>query len=244
MKEIAYSGQACFSQKLDIARFTGNTFNDILVLESNPEQSYFFSGNLPEEMPHANDHHLYLVVRHTIPCFQDKIIRHSYYLRDELKMDLHISPGQMTFGNETHACIRIRINELGLIQDFVEELEQLGIEFFCGRHYKHLKPFKSIVQFKKYVDMERLDEGTFRNAHNPHTHFVEIPSDIEYSEFETMIGDIKANCSLNMFNAALVYLPQREKVMNFVALYSRECNEEKLPQLAAFLEKEITRLKG
>jgi len=242
MNSPAFSGYACFSQKLQVARFSGGELNDLLVLESDPEQGYFFSGYLPEQMNNANDHHLYLVVRKTIPCFQDKIIRHAHYIENELKLNLHISPGQMTFGNETHSCVRIRVSELDLLKDFIDKLEKMGIEFFCGRHYRHLKPYFSFIQFKKYIDLEKLDEGVYRDMEDNNAHFVEIPTDIEYSLFETMIEDIKNNCELNMFNTALVYFHRKDKIMDLVALYSRECNEERLPLLAEFLDKEIKRL--
>jgi hypothetical protein len=243
MKSPAFSGYACFSQRLKIARFTGTELNNLLILESDPEQGYFFGGSLPEQMKMANDHHLYLVARKTIPCFQDRIIRQAHYIENEQKLNLHISPGQMTFENETRSCVRIRVNEAGLLKDFIEDLEDLGIEFACGRRFRYLKPFSSLVQFKKYIELEQLEEGVYRNINDKNSHFVEIPSDIDYSVFETMIEGIKNNCELNMFNTALVYFHLKDKIMDLVALYSRECDEEKLPLLVEYLDKEIKRLK-
>ena len=98
-----------------------------MILESDPEQGYFFGGSLPENMNKANDHHLYLVVCKTIPCFQDRIIRHSHYIENERKLNLHISPGQMTFENETYSHILMRINELNLLKRFIDALEDMGI---------------------------------------------------------------------------------------------------------------------
>jgi hypothetical protein len=242
MKKPSFSGYACFSQKLKVALFTGTDLNNMVVLESNPDQGYFFGGSLPEEMKNANDHHLYLVVRKTIPCFQDRIIRHAHYIKNVLKLNFHISPGQMTFENETHSCIRVRINELGLLKDFIDDLEEMGIEFYYGRRYRHLQPYESLVQFKKYVDFEKIFDGVYRDMEDMKTHYVEIPSDIDFNLFETMTEDIKNNCELNMFNTALVYFHLKDKVMDMIALYSRECNEERLPVLAEFLDKEIKRL--
>lgn len=73
-------------KKLQIARFPQDTLNDLLILESDPEQGYFFGGNMPEQMKNANDLHLYLVIHKTIPCFQDKIIRHAHYIENELRV--------------------------------------------------------------------------------------------------------------------------------------------------------------
>ncbi len=242
MKHPIFSGYACFSQKLHVARFNGAKLNNLVILESDPEQGYFFGGSLPEEMNNANDHHLYLIVRKTIPCFQDRIIRHSHYIKNELKLNFHISPGQMTFENETHSCIRIRINELDLLKNFIDDLEEMGIEFFYGRRYRHLQPYESFVQFKKYIELEKLEDGIYRNILDKNVHYVKIPTDIEYDVFESMIEDIKNNCALNMFNTALVYLHLRDRIMDLVALYSKECEESRLPNLVEFLDKEIKHL--
>ena len=242
MKKPDLTGYACFSQKLKMDRFPASEQHNLLILESDPQQGYFFSGSLPEEMPLANDHHLYFVVRKAIPCFQDRILRHAHYLENELKLNLHISPGQMSFENENYSCIRVRINELGLIKDFIDKLEEMGIEFFCSRRFKHFKPYTSFVQFKKYVTLEEISEGVYRSITDKNSHYVTIPADIDYAVFETIIEDIKNNCELNMFNPALVYFHQRNKILNLAALYSKTCNEEKLPLLAEFLNKEIKRL--
>ncbi len=242
MKNPALSGYACFSQKLHVARFTGAELNNLVILESDPEQGYFFGGSLPENMNKANDHHLYLVVRKTIPCFQDRIIRHSHYIENERKLNLHISPGQMTFENETYSCIRVRINELNLLKSFIDDLEEMGIEFFYGRRYRHLQPYESFVQFKKFINLEKLEDGIYRNMVDKNTHFVEISTDIEYDLFESMIEDIKNNCSLNMFHTALVYFHLKDRILDMVALYSKECDESRLPVLVEFLDKEIKHL--
>ncbi len=49
--------------------------------------------------------------------------------------------------------------------------------------------------------------------------FVDIPCDIEYDIFETLIEDIINNCELNMFNTALVCSLVKNRVMDLVALY-------------------------
>ncbi len=240
MEYPALSGFACFSQKLEVAPYTEKDFRHILILESDPSQGYFFGGALPEKAARG-DHHLYLIVRQPIPCFQDKVIRYAHEITQRLGRSLHISPGQMTFENQTHSCIRVRMNEWQALDEFIDDMEILGIEFYCKRRFKTIKPYKSLVQFKKYIALEKLQEKVFRSLYDKHVHFVEITTDINYDVFENMVEDIKNNCSLNMFNTSLVYLHQLDKTLNFAAIYSQECNEERLPLLSEFLEKEIPR---
>ena len=240
MKNIPLSGFACFSQKLEVAPFTEKDFRNILILESDPQQGYFFGGKLPEKTL-SGDHHLYLPIKQSIPCFQDKVIRYAHVIMLEQKHLLHVSPGQMTFENKPHACIRVRMNELGELNTFIDDMEALGIEFYCKRRFKTVKPYISLVQFKKFIALEKLQEKVYRSLYDQHVHFVEISKDIDYSFFENLIEDIKNNCELNMFNTSLVYFHTLDKTIDFVAIYSHECNEERLPLLAEFLEKEMQR---
>jgi hypothetical protein len=242
MKKPDLSGFACLTEKLEMAPFPGESIHDLVVLESNPNQGYFFGGALPEEMKKANDHHLYLVVKETIPCFQDQIIRKAYTLQADNKINIHLSPGQIIFENEPHSSIRARVNEIYRLKDFIEELEDMGVEFYCKRRFKHIKPYTGLVSFKKYLELEKIGEAVYRNMNDAHVHFVEIPAFVDYPLFETMSEDIKNNCELNMFNMALVYIYSKEKVHNLAAIYSSDCNEERLPLLAEFLHKEIQRL--
>jgi len=242
MENFVISGYASFSKKLEVARFTGENPQHLLILESDPEQGYFFAGHLPEVMGNASDHHLYFVVRKTIPCFQDRILRYAHKLKNERQVHLHLSPGQMTFENEIHSCIRVRVREVALLSSMVENLEEMGIEFFCERHFKHFKPYASFIRFKKYIQIEEIEENVFRDRNHKNIHYVKIPADIEFSLFETMIEDIKNNCELNMFSSSLVYFPLKEDILDMVAIYSRDCDEQKLPQLAEFLDKKIKRI--
>lgn len=242
MENCVISGYACVSKKLQVARFTGENPHNLLILESDPEQGYFFTGNLPGEMGNASDHHLYFVVRKTIPCFQDRILRYAHKLKNEQQVQLHLLPGQMTFENEIHSCIRVRVSEVALLSSMVENLEEMGVEFFCQRHFKHFKPYASFIRFKKYIQIEEFEEDVFRDHNNKNIHYVKIPADIEFSLFETMIKDIKNNCELNMFSTSLVYFPLKDDIFDMVAIYSRECDEQRLPQLSEFLDKEIKRI--
>jgi len=242
MKKPDLSGFACITQKLKVAPFPGEKIHDWVVLESDPEQGYFFSGTLPEEMKNINDHHLYLVVKQSIPCFQDQIIRKAYALQAEHKTTIHLSPGQIIFENEPHACIRVRVHEIDRLNDFIDEWEEMGIEFYCKRRHRQIKPYTSLVMFKKYIELEKIGEAVFRNMNDSHIHLVEIPAAIDYPIFETMTEDIKNNCELNMFHTALVYMYSKVKIHHLAAIYSTDCNEERLPLLAEFLHKEIQRL--
>ena len=230
-------GYACFAERLDFALAPFSAKGGVLILESDPEPGYFSKNGFPENLAHASDHHLYILTKHPVTCFQDWVIQHSFKVRDELKIDLHISPGQISFLNKQHNCIRIRTQEIENIGPFLKDLKDLDIEFI--KHSKHVRPYNSVVHFKKHVKLSLLGEGVFSDVNDENCHFIKVPKSLEFEEFEKIVEKIKNNCGFNMFNVAYAVLPRRDEVMNFIAIYSTHCDETRLPEFIYYLEKHI-----
>lgn len=210
--------------------------NNILILESDPEPGYFSRGGFPENLIHASDHHLYIVTKHPVACFQDWVIQHSFSIKKKLNINLHISPGQLSFLNIQHNCIRIRTQEVASIKPFINDLKNLDIQFV--KHTK-IQPFNSIVHFKKHIEMTPLEEGVYADVNDNNRHYISLPRNLEFEEFENIVKLIKNNCGFNMFNAAYASLAQHDKVINFIVIYSKHCDEKRLPEFIHYLDKHI-----
>jgi len=230
-------GYVCFAERLGLALSPFSDKDGILILESDPEPGYFSKNGFPENLEHASDHHLYLLTKYPVTCFQDWVIQHSFKVRNELKINLHISPGQLTFMNKQHNCIRIRTQEVESIKPFLDDLKNLDIEFV--KHSKHVQPYNSVVHFKKHAELTPLGEGVYADVNDKNRHFVQLSKDLEFEEFESVVEKIKNNCGFNMFNAAYSLLARRDEVMNFIAIYSRHCDEKRLPEFKYYLDKHI-----
>ena len=237
MKSNNIEGYVCFAERLDLALSPFSTKNGVLILESDPEPGYFSKNGFPENLAHASDHHLYILTKNPVTCFQDWVIQHSFKVKNELKINLHISPGQLIYLNKQHNGIRIRTQEVKSIEPFLKDLEKMDFQFV--KHTKHVQPFKSIVHFKKHVEMKPVGDGVYADVNDKNRHFIELPVAIEYDDFAEMVTTIKNNCKFNMFNAAYASLARRDKVMNFVAIYSKHCDEKRLPEFKYYLDKHI-----
>ncbi|RLD91432.1 MAG: hypothetical protein DRJ09_01235 [Bacteroidetes bacterium] len=235
MKNI--EGYVCFAERLDLALAPFSVKNGVLILEADPEPGYFSKNGFPENLAHASDHHLYILTKHPVTCFQDWVIQHSFTVRDELKINLHISPGQLTFMNKQHNCLRIRTREVESIKPFLKDLEKLDVEFV--KHSKHVRPYNSIVHFKKHAELIPLENSIYADVNDKNRHFIKIQKSIEFEEFENIVEKIKNNCGFNMFNTAYATLPKRNEVMNFVAIYSKHCDEKRLPEFKSYIDKHI-----
>ncbi len=240
MNNNIISGFACFSLKVEVATFPSSHKHELLILESDPEPGYFSQGNFPQNLARNSDHHFYLVAKKPVSCFQEIIMKHAFYVKNKLQLNLHVGPGQMTFQNEVYPCVRIRTTEMDQFATFLKDLKKLNIEFFHHKLFQEVKPYVSLVQYKKYIEFKPIDDGIYADINDKNRHFIELTEDIEFDEFETMIENIKNNCNFNMFNASLVYLLQKERILHLVAVYSKHCDEGRLPEFRDFLKKEMT----
>jgi len=230
-------GYACFAEQLDLALSPFSEKGGVLILESDPEPGYFSKKGFPENLAHASDHHLYIITKHPVTCFQDWVIQHSFEVKNRLKINLHISPGQLTYLNNPHNGIRMRTQEVKSIKPFLDDLKKIDIEFI--KHTKHIEPYKSIVHFKKHIEISPVGDGIFSDVNDKNRHFIELPKSMEFNEFEKLVEIIKNNCQFNMFNTAYVSLTRRDKVMNLIAIYSKHCDEDRLPEFKYYVEKHI-----
>jgi hypothetical protein len=133
----------------------------------------------------------------------------------------------------------MRTQEISSIKPFLDDLKKLNIKFVG---HTNMQPIKSIVHFKKHIEIKPISQGIFSDIFDKNRHFVEIPQHIELNEleeFEKIIEKIKNNCQFNMFNAALVSIARRDRVINMIAIYSKHCDESKLPEFKYYLEKHI-----
>jgi len=223
-----FSCFACISTKLIVAKFPSKENYGRLILESSPYPSYYSQAGFPENLKSVNDHHLYLVVKKPIPCFQDLVMRQNFRLKEKLGVSLHVAPGQIRLLGKTYSCIRIRTEDTSNLKVFIEEFRKLGIHFMADRH---LEPYEAFIQIKRYTDFEAIGSGIYRDQGNPKRYFVVIPGDMEFDVFEELVHEVKNNCDFHMFDAALVSLNCGSRFIEMMSVYSEHCEEERLPEL-------------
>ncbi len=227
-------GFACFVERLPIAVSPFSERNNVLILESDPEPGYFSRNGFPENLAHANDHHLYLLTQKPITCFQDWIIQQACIAKNRYGINIRVSPGQLIFKNKAHNCIRMRTQEVDNVKRFVDFLKEQDVKFI---KHTSVKPFESLVHFKKHIEIRSVGNGVYADLHDKNRHFVKIPVLVDFEEFEKIVKEIKNNCNFSMFNAAQVSMTRREKVINFIAIYSKDCDENRLPEFKKFVDK-------
>jgi len=125
MENIAFQGLTCFTVKLEVGRCDRSTELGVLLLESNPNPGYYSKQNFPPNKKTRKDRHCYLLVKNTVNCFQDIVLRHTRDVKKKFKHKLNVTTIQLTFQNVSYQCIRINTSEIELIPEFLSDLKSM-----------------------------------------------------------------------------------------------------------------------
>ena len=233
MDKIALSGFTCFTVKLEVFRSALSNDLNCLLLESNKEAAYYGKRNFPPTNTKGKDRHLYLLVKNTINCFQDMLLRYSARISEQLNIELHVSPGQMTFQKKDYQAVRINTAHTDYLPTLIADLKKIGILFMSD--HKKLEHYESVVYFKKYIEFVELQEGVYQDSVTKGRYFFQIPRALEFEEFEQKIDMIKNNCDFHLFDSFLNHLFVKGKVLDFIGIYSEHCDENRFEEFKKHL---------
>lgn len=236
MKKNSLNGFACITSELEVGRFQHSAKFKYLILESDPLPRYYADSDIPDGEFHIGDHHFYLLIKNPLSCFQDVVLRHAIAIKEKHKLNLHIFPGQMTYQNKIHPCIRINTPETAQIEPVIKELIKVGIKFVNDTK---VKPYLSRIQYKRYIEFVTLDSGIYQDSTNLYRFFIKMPGDIEFDRFQEIIKRIKNNCDFHLFDAFLTYLFYGDSILDFAGVYSTHCDQNRFVEFKTELEKEF-----
>lgn len=222
MNTLDINGLTCFSVESMVASSPLSEKMNHLILESDPTPDYYAKNNFPPNIEHIGNRHLYLLVRKSINCFQDVIYRRASNLIEKFGSGTNIYPGQMTFKNEDHQCIRLNLNNTEHLAQIISEFTKLGIHFFPN---KKISDYSSFIFYKKYTSFIFIEDGVYQDEYNPNRYFFEIPKQIDFKKFKEGMAEIKNSCDYHLFDSLLVYLFYKNRIRDFISIYSKHCDK-------------------
>ncbi|MEA3451004.1 MAG: hypothetical protein U9Q83_03775, partial [Bacteroidota bacterium] len=174
---------ACISQDFILSK-CDSLKCEKLVLSSNHPDGYY--ERLAVEKNTVKEHHFFLLVKKEVTCFQDRVFRTICFFEKRRNVVVNAFPGRITYKNKSHSCIRFRESELDLILDLIPEFENRGIEFFDNKRVK-FEPYESVVQFKKFIDADEIEENTFKDKIAKNIYYIPISEGIDFDFFKKVI---------------------------------------------------------
>ena len=232
METIEFKGNNCFTFKANVARSPYSDKFKCLILESDTTPNYYAKGNFPPNEKQLTDKHLYLIIKNNINCFQDVIIRHMISLKDKLKLKAY--PGQMTLHNADYQCIRVNLIDEEEFKIFIDSLIKLGFKF---EHDKKLKPYDSLIYYKKYTEFVKIEDDVYVDKNNPNRYFFKIDGHIDFEEFDAGISKIKHKCNYHLFDSFFSYLFYGNTIYDFIGIYSKHCDQNRFKEFKTEIKK-------
>ena len=227
MDDIKFSGLTCITRNFKLERLNCETSFKYLILHSGHENSYYSRGNFLHDKKHAEDFHLFLVIKKGSSCFQDVVIKEALELSKEFKYELHLSPGQMNFENKPTLAIRFRPNEINHIDKIVKALSEKDIKFVKD---KKTAPFTTTAFYKRYIEYKQIKDGVFQDNTVDSRYFIKMPESLSYDEFQEMMQGVKNTCKFKMFDYFLAQLYHQNKIIDFAGVYSNNCQLDMLEE--------------
>ncbi len=233
MKSIDIYGTTCYNFEDKLGRSSYSGLSNILILESDPNPNYYSWSNFPPNK-HQKSWRLYLLIKKSINCFQDRILRQSYTINKNLNMDIDILPGQIIFENIETQCIRINTNDASTLESIINELKNTGIEFIKD---KKVKEFETVIFFKKYTELVEMQEGVYKDSKAEGMYFFEIDKLIDWDIFIKGVKKIKNSCDFHLFDAFLSFNIAKGKAVDYIGIYSKHCEKERFSELKENIKK-------
>lgn len=228
MSDLAYTGLACISRNYNLSKINFDDNFKYLLLHSGNASGYYSRGNFLHDQKKSKDFHLFLVVKKSPVCFQDLVIRESIKLSRDLDCDISLSPGQINFENKPTLMVRFRANNIEHVNAVVKALENQNIELVKD---KKTEKYETLAFYKKYIEFKEIQEDVYQDNEVSARYFIKIPGLVSYDEFQKIINNIKNTSKYHMFDAFLVQLYYKNKMIDFAGIYSKNCNIDKFGDL-------------
>lgn len=236
--ENYFNGYLCITKEEEITSLPIGKDFKALILESNVFPGYYSSQNFPGTNKSISEKFLYLIIKGHTHCFQDKMIRKLQNVKKQLGVELKACPGEIKVFNKMSSCVRITDVDFDLLKQVIDLLRQEGVEF---HQHKKVKPYFGFIHIKKWVELKQLFEGVLQNMDSPNEYFIEISRQLEWNDFAKITTIVKNSCGTMLFDAAQGAILQKCALIDYVRIFSSNCELSRLPELKKYYHEEISR---
>jgi hypothetical protein len=170
----------------------------------------------------------------------EKILRLQQNIRKYFGHPFDAVPGTICINNYTFPCIRIRdLDNYDRIEDLQKSFFAEGVRF----HKKKNITGPAVIQLKKHFNIEKMDEGIYKDLDDAAMFYVGIPHQLSWQMFHQVTRAVRNNIEKETanFDAALAAIYTRE-ILDVVRIYSSEADLDTLKLIQSRYNEEIRRI--
>ena len=153
-----------------------------------------------------------------------KILRMTQEIRKSVKFELDGTSAEICINNDVFSCIRLRnLPEYSIIPELQKNYMHEGLKF---RKKKKISG-EAIIELNKHFELERMDEGIYKDMLDPLMYYIEVPRHLTRRLFLEITATIRHNIDNLNFDAAVgaIYL---KDIIEVVRIFAKDVSREDL----------------
>jgi len=224
-------GLACL-QKEEFLTICNKCSKGLVLKSESPYGEYYSEHPEVQKTPDV----LYIAVKSFNECMETKIIR----LRQKLKKEdaeLKMNYAHITLFNKIIPVVAFHASDASEGDLIIDKLNKTDIKVVKKQK---VKPYTSLVQIRKFVDLTKIDEGVY-TSHEKFHYYLSVPEKIEWENFRDCVNICRNSHNFPNFDAAQLSLFQYDNIVEFVRIYSQTATNTDLIKMKAELNKLYTK---
>lgn len=221
-------------KKESIASVNYNVLSNSCVAEANLPYSGYY-GKLPE---HADPNSLFLYTTHFYSLVE--VLRLSQKVKSCLGQNVHFASANLNFRHVEHAAIRVKnfpnYEDIGLLQQCCINA---GVQFSKKVDLSEIAQ----IEVNKCFSLEESELGIYLDKNEAHKGYISILDQIDQSDFEKILLNIRNNTDCKLFDAALGAIIINSEIKEIVRIYAENIDLEMLKCIKGKFEKYMLNLK-
>lgn len=219
---------------------SSHKFDELILEDMAPFPGYYEFFNFPRNKEELIPRSIFLVLKSTYRICEDRIVRMTRDLEKAICEEcMDAAMAEITLFNETIPAIRLKMDNTDLLPKVVDFYKKQGLEFSRTRD---IKDYDSIIKVRRWVEMQNLDGNIFKALDQPDSFYIKLPAFIDWEQFEEITLKIKNNMTDTHWDVAQAAAYQKTGILDFLRIYDREADSDRLKQIHDKYLAEILRL--
>jgi len=210
-------GFICLEKQERLVQFeTGSTkIKELILSDANPYPGYY--SETPADTQATKPKYIFAAMKQGEGCYEDIVLRAAFKIKKILDYDFEANYGRISLFNKTKPCIRIKIDNLSKVPELIKLFNKEGILF---QPAEKITPYDSLIRIRKYMTFTELSEDIYSGDKENH-YYIQVPEKLEWKEFVKLIISIRSSGDFGIFDAAQTSLYQKNKIIEFVRIYTK-----------------------
>jgi len=220
MKDNIIQSVGTIVKKEKLASVESETKCKSLILESLLPYPGYHGSTVPDNLEPES---LFVVTKKE---YSDEIvIRVIQKVKETTKVTFDAAPGTIILRNNPVNIIRFKDLSYGLAPEVIEHFIEAGIEFEKTRK---VAPYETTIKIRKFFRLNKLSDGIYEDMDVSEFFYLQVSALLDWDKFEKITKEIKYNISDVVFDAAQTSVYDASGLVDFVRIYDKDKNKNKL----------------